>query len=98
MPSDRRMELVEVPEQKYLERRAREQHSSRQGRGGYLNGSLTEIGRAAPVIDILEKAVRGAERSHAAGCETADWFNNNFPGVGWKVPYQSRPAEPVWLR
>ena len=45
----------------------------------------------------VRRAVDAEQRAYKARMDSADWFNNNTPGVGQTVEYRNARPMPDWV-
>lgn len=91
-----RLLLTEATFQRILEQ-SKTEHATPGFQSSYRNGASLEAIRARPLRDALQQAIRWAEIAYTLEWETAQWYNNNMPGVGQTIDYRSVPDPPPWL-
>jgi hypothetical protein len=50
------------------------------------------------LLELTKIVLDDAETHHKAGCEAADWYNNNVSCVGQSTDYMQKPRYPSWYK
>lgn len=61
------------------------------------NKLLALINNHDALVKTLSEAIEKEEAKYNSNKDQADWYNNNMPGVGQTLDYQSYPPLPEWV-